>query len=70
VIDLAYCKDGEWTVIDFKTADLPDPARARQTHGPQMAVYRRSLAAITNAPVRAALCLLRSGQLMDLGEMP
>lgn len=67
VIDLAYCKDGEWTVIDFKTADLPDPAQARRTHGPQMAIYRRSLAAITKAPVRAALCLLRSAQLLAVG---
>ncbi len=52
-IDLAYRKAGEWTVIEFKTADL---------HNSQ------ALRTITGAPVRAALCLLRSGQLLDLGE--
>ena len=41
---------------------------ARQAHGAQMEVYTQALAAITGAPVRAALCLLRSGQLLDIGE--
>jgi ATP-dependent exoDNAse (exonuclease V) beta subunit len=67
-IDLAYRKAGKWTLIDFKTADLPDAAVAREAHGAQMEVYRRALATITGAPVRAALCLLRSGQLLDLGQ--
>ena len=67
-IDLAYRKAGKWTLIDFKTADLPDPAAAREAHGAQMEAYSQALAAITGAPVRAALCLLRSGQLVDLGE--
>ncbi len=67
-IDLAYRRGGKWTVIDFKTADLPDPAAARKAHGAQLEVYRQALAAITGAPVRAALCLLRSGQLLDPGE--
>ena len=67
-IYLAYRKAGKWTVIDFKTADLPDAAVAKEAHGAQMEVYSRALATITGAPVRAALCLLRSGQLLDLGE--
>jgi ATP-dependent exoDNAse (exonuclease V) beta subunit len=65
--DLAYRKAGEWTVIDFKTADLPDRAAAMEAHGAQFEVYCQALGSITGAPVRAALCLLRSGQLLDLG---
>jgi ATP-dependent exoDNAse (exonuclease V) beta subunit len=65
-IDLAYRQAGKWTLIDFKTADLPDAVVAREAHGAQMEVYRRALATITGAPVRAALCLLRTGQLLDL----
>ena len=67
-IDLAYRMAGEWTVIDFKTADLHDRAAAIQAHGAQLEVYSQALGTITGAPVRAALCLLRSGQLLDLGE--
>ena len=66
-IDLAYRKAGAWTVIDFKTAHLHDRAAAIEAHGAQLKVYRQALARITGAPVRAALCLLRSGQLLDLG---
>ena len=65
-IDLAYRKAGKWTLIDFKTADLPDLAAARKAHGVQMEVYSQALAAMTRQPVRAALCLLRTGQLLDL----
>jgi ATP-dependent exoDNAse (exonuclease V) beta subunit len=67
-IDLAYRRAGEWTVIDFKTADLHDRAAAIQAHGAQLEAYSQALGTITRAPVRAALCLLRSGQLLDLGE--
>jgi ATP-dependent exoDNAse (exonuclease V) beta subunit len=68
VIDLAYRKKGEWTVMDFKTAHLANAGRAREAHGGQMATYRRSLAALTGAPVHAVLCLLRSGDLLDLSD--
>jgi ATP-dependent helicase/nuclease subunit A len=67
-IDLAYRQAGEWTVIDFKTADLHDGVAAIQAHGAQLEVYSQALGTITGEPVRAALCLLRSGQLLDLGE--
>jgi hypothetical protein len=40
-----------------------------EAHGAQLAVYSQALLAkITVAPVRAALCLLRSGQFLDLGQ--
>jgi hypothetical protein len=45
-----------------------DLAAAIQAHGAQLGVYSQALGTITGAPVRAALCLLRSGQLLDLGE--
>ena len=67
-IDLAYRKSGAWTVIDFKTAHLHDRAATLEAHGAQLRVYRQALARITGAPVRAALCLLRSGQLLDVGK--
>jgi hypothetical protein len=38
-----------------------------EAHGAQLKVYREALGSITGAPVRAALCLLRSGQLLDPG---
>jgi ATP-dependent exoDNAse (exonuclease V) beta subunit len=65
-IDLAYRKAGEWTLIDFKTADSPDAGRAAETHGAQMAVYREALTSITGKVPRAALCLIRSGQLVEV----
>jgi ATP-dependent exoDNAse (exonuclease V) beta subunit len=67
-IDLAYRHAGTWIVIDFKTAHLHDRAAALEAHGAQLKVYRQALARITGAPVTAALCLLRSGQLLDVGE--
>jgi len=66
-IDLAYRKNGEWTVIDFKTSYLTDRATAIEAHGVQLKLYRQAIRSITGAPVRAALCLLGSGQLVDVG---
>jgi ATP-dependent helicase/nuclease subunit A len=65
-IDLAYRKDGEWTVIDFKTAHLGDASLAVRLHGPQLAVYRRAMAKLVGAPVRSTLSLLQSGDLTNL----
>jgi ATP-dependent exoDNAse (exonuclease V) beta subunit len=65
-IDLAYRTNGEWTVVEFKTAGLSDPTRALEVYGPQLAAYRRAFSAATGAPVRAALCLLATGRLLPL----
>ncbi|HEX9189494.1 MAG TPA: PD-(D/E)XK nuclease family protein, partial [Vicinamibacteria bacterium] len=62
--DLAYRKDGRWTLVDFKTARLSGPAEARARYGPQLDRYRRALAALTSEPVDSALCLVRDGQLV------
>src|SRR5262249_19110371 len=64
-IDLAYRKAGEWTVIDFKTADFPDRDAAIQAHGAQIAVYREALKKVTGGVPRSALWLIRSGRLLD-----
>ena len=69
-IDLAYRKAGEWTVIDFKTADLKDARSAALTHSAQMAVYREALSMVTGKEPRAALCLIRSGVLVDVEASP
>jgi ATP-dependent helicase/nuclease subunit A len=65
-IDLAYQKAGAWTLIDFKTAGFPDVGRAAEAHSAQMAVYREALTLITGKEPRAALCLIRSGQLVEV----
>ncbi len=65
-IDLVYRQAGEWTVIDFKTADLTDAQHAIKAHGAQMAVYRQALGRITGKEPRAALCLIKSGQLVEV----
>ncbi len=57
---------GEWTVIDFKTADLTDAQHAIKAHGAQMAVYRQALGRITGKEPRAALCLIRTGHLVSV----
>jgi ATP-dependent helicase/nuclease subunit A len=65
-IDLAYRANGAWTVIDFKTARLSDPAHAATRYREQMARYRQALAALTGEPVAAALCLVRTGDLVEV----
>jgi ATP-dependent exoDNAse (exonuclease V) beta subunit len=65
-IDLAYRKDGQWTVIDFKTAYFRERSSAAEAHATQMAVYREALGRVTGAPVRCVLCLLGTGQLVGL----
>jgi ATP-dependent helicase/nuclease subunit A len=63
-IDLAYRIDGAWTVIDLKTARLADSAQAARQYREQMGRYRAALASLTGQPVAAALCLVRTGQLV------
>jgi ATP-dependent exoDNAse (exonuclease V) beta subunit len=65
-IDLAYRTDGAWTVVDFKTARLTDPAQAESRYREQMGRYRTALAALTGEPVTAALCLVRTGELISV----
>ena len=65
-IDLAYRTDGAWTVIDFKTARLSDSAQAAERYREQMDRYRTALSALTGESVAAALCLVRTGDLVSI----
>jgi ATP-dependent exoDNAse (exonuclease V) beta subunit len=65
-IDLAYRQGGAWTVIDFKTARLTDSAQAEARYREQMTLYRTALSALTGEPVAAALCLVRTGDLVPV----
>ena len=65
-IDLAYRTGGRWTLIDFKTARLSDPAQATERYRDQMGRYRNALASLTGEPVAAALCLVRTGELVSV----
>jgi ATP-dependent exoDNAse (exonuclease V) beta subunit len=65
-IDLAYRTDGAWTVIDFKTARLADSAQAATRYREQMDRYRKALSALTGESVAAALCLVRTGELVSI----
>jgi ATP-dependent exoDNAse (exonuclease V) beta subunit len=65
-IDLAYRTNGAWTVIDFKTARLTDPAQAVPRYREQMDGYRAALAALTGESASAALCLVRTGELVPV----
>jgi ATP-dependent exoDNAse (exonuclease V) beta subunit len=67
-IDLAYRVGGSWTVIDFKTARLGSAAEARARYGDQLRRYRTALGALTGEPVKASLCLVRTGELVPVEE--
>jgi ATP-dependent exoDNAse (exonuclease V) beta subunit len=67
-IDLAYRVGGSWTVIDFKTARLASEDEARSRYGDQLRRYRTALAALTGQPVKASLCLVRTGELVTVEE--
>ncbi len=63
-MDAVYAEaDGGWTVVDWKTGALPDPAR-RATLNVQLAAYRIAWAALAGCPperVRAAFHYVRHG---------
>jgi DNA helicase II / ATP-dependent DNA helicase PcrA len=63
-MDAVYAEaDGSWTVVDWKTGALPDPAR-RATLNVQLAAYRIAWAALAGCPperVRAAFHYVRHG---------
>ena len=61
-MDAVYAEaDGGWTVVDWKTGALPDPAR-RPALNVQLAAYRMAWAALAGCPperVRAAFHYVR-----------
>lgn len=63
--DLVFERGGEWLVVDFKTDRLDGPD-ALQEHAAQLAKYATSLALVVGAKVKAAICLVRRGEIADL----
>lgn len=63
--DLVFERDGEWRVVDFKTDHLDVPEALRQ-YAEQLAKYSTSLALVVGAQVKAALCLVRKGEIAEL----
>ena len=63
--DLVFERGGEWRVVDFKT-DHIDAPEARRQYAEQLAKYSTSLALVVGAQVKAALCLVRKGEIAEL----
>lgn len=63
--DLLFERGGEWWLVDFKT-DRIDSPDALQEHAAQLAGYSTSLAAVIGAQVRAAICLVRRAEKVEL----
>lgn len=64
--------DGGWTVIDWKTGVVPEPAR-RESLFIQLAAYRIAWAQLAGVPVdrvRAAFHYVRSGHTLAADELP
>ena len=69
-VDLAAWgpKNSRWLVIDWKTdrVDGDGAAELRRRYGPQIEIYARALAAMTDAPVEAYLYGTRAGVLVKV----
>jgi ATP-dependent exoDNAse (exonuclease V) beta subunit len=65
-IDVAYRREGEWSILDFKTASFDTVEEARQAHGAQLDAYARALARLVGQQVKPAILLLRSGRLVPV----
>ncbi|HNW87548.1 MAG TPA: UvrD-helicase domain-containing protein [Candidatus Limiplasma sp.] len=51
VIDLCYLKNGQWSLVDYKTDAVKDPQELWSLYGGQMAIYRRALTEASGMPV-------------------
>ena len=52
VIDLCFERDGQWSLVDYKTDRVETPEALWALYGGQMALYRRALTEATALPVR------------------
>ncbi|WP_055475538.1 ATP-dependent helicase [Gordonia sp. HS-NH1] len=72
-IDAAFAeKDGSWTVVDWKTGVVPEPAR-RESLFIQLAAYRLAwaqLAGVETTKVRAAFHYVRDGHTLEADDLP
>jgi ATP-dependent exoDNAse (exonuclease V) beta subunit len=65
-IDLAYLKDGRWTLVDFKTETVDDVDEAVRRHAAQVSLYRRALEGLVGARPRAFLCFVQTGSVVPV----
>ena len=72
-IDAVFAeKDGSWTVVDWKTGVIPEPAR-RESLFIQLAAYRLAwaqLAGVEPTKVRAAFHYVRDGHTLEADDLP
>ena len=54
VIDLCFIRDGQWSLVDYKTDRVSSAEELWEAYGEQIALYRRALAEAGGAPVRDA----------------
>ncbi|MEO9329916.1 ATP-dependent helicase [Gordonia aurantiaca] len=72
-IDAVFAeKDGSWTVVDWKTGVVPEPAK-RESLFIQLAAYRIAWAQLAGVPVekvRAAFHYVRDGHTLQADDLP
>ncbi|MDS1114061.1 ATP-dependent DNA helicase [Gordonia westfalica] len=72
-IDAVFAeKDGAWTVVDWKTGVVPEPAK-RESLFIQLAAYRIAWAQLAGVPVekvRAAFHYVRDGHTLEADDLP
>lgn len=66
IVDRCFEENGQVWVIDYKTTSASAEV-ARREHGAQLHRYAELLAAARTRPVRAALFLAESGELVEIG---
>jgi len=62
--DMVFERGGEWRVVDFKT-DRVDGPEASRLYSAQLAGYVNSLVGVVGADVKAAICLVRRGEVFE-----
>jgi ATP-dependent helicase/nuclease subunit A len=63
--DLLFELGGAWRIVEFKT-DRIDDADALREHATQLVAYSGRLADLVGAKLRASLCLVRRGEVLEL----
>ena len=64
-VDLLYETDKGWRLVDFKTDTAPAPD-ALKKHSAQLSAHAAALAVVLHRPVTSSVCLVRSGELIDI----
>ena len=64
--DLLFERRGAWRVVEFKTDRLDDPDSLRE-QAAQLAGYSAALAGIVGASVTPAICMVRRGEVIEVG---